>query len=748
MYANRIARWLWAVVVGCGAAAAAAQGPPPPALDFAEQLRGSGLLGEPVAGKPLKLSAQFTIVRGSREGKLAVVAEMPAGWHTYALTQQGGPGPSKLEVSASPEIQLLGPFQPDPPPKSRIVTDDRGRPIWDVPVLEHYERVTWTAPIRIGEDVDPEQQKIEVVFSGQVCQESGTCVPIFGERVAARFAGYEEPPAATGRYRSPHSHVELRGAVSPAVVRPGDGLKIAITAVPDPPYHIYALADADPRQGNKPTLIAITSSPGWPMQRPAESTAPVEGEAGQRYHESAVTWTIEVQVPKDAAAGRYSVSGWIGYQACTESTCDIPTAAAFRGTIEVGTATVAGEVPLAFDAGPSYTRVAQAAEKMQWGGGATDKAANAPWSNMPLPLVFTLAFLAGLILNVMPCVLPVIGLKIMSFVQQAGESRLRILQLNLWFSLGLLVVFWALATVPVLLNLLGRETIGWGGQFSYAPFSITLMGIVFVFALSFLGVWEVPVPGFATTGESGGVAQREGAAGAFVKGMLATVLATPCTGPLLGPVLGFAILQPPWVTYTTFTFIGLGMAFPYLLIGAFPRLIALLPKPGAWMETFKQLMGFVLLAAVVWIASFIDERYLIRSLWMLLGLALSCWIVGRVPAYAELSRKLTAWGAAVVVGALAALLAFAPLRTAVPIAALVVGGLLAIWLTMRAPSHGSWSQRLRRWGGAAALLVLAFVVAFGAQRSDELPYRPFDRVELEKLIKEGHTVLVDFTADW
>lgn len=279
----------------------------------------------------------------------------------------------------------------------------------------------------------------------------------------------------------------------------------------------------------------------------------------------------------------------------------------------------------------------------------TEKAEFASYS---LPVILGLAFVAGLILNVMPCVLPVIGLKIMSFVQQGGESRFRVFALNMWFSIGLMAVFWTLAAVAIGVGL------GWGDQFSSATFSIVLIAVVFAFALSFLGVWEVPIPGFAGGNTASKLAEKEGYGGAFTKGILATVLATPCTGPFLGPALGWAVAQPTAITLLAFSAVGLGMASPYLLIGAFPKLISFLPRPGAWMDTFKQVMGFVLLGTGVWIFSFLNDGYFVPTYWLLLALAVACWLIGLVPLTAELPQKLRAWAAGTAIVAVVAVLAF------------------------------------------------------------------------------------------
>jgi thiol:disulfide interchange protein len=258
--------------------------------------------------------------------------------------------------------------------------------------------------------------------------------------------------------------------------------------------------------------------------------------------------------------------------------------------------------------------------------------------------------LGGLILNVMPCVLPVIGLKIIAFAEQAGHSRSRVLALNLWYCAGLLSVFLVLATLAAFLN------IGWSDQFKSPTFRYVMLGGVFVMGLSFLGVWEIPIPGFASTAHTEKLQQQEGAAGAFSKGMFTTILATPCSGPFLGGVFFYALAAPWYEIYAIFTCIGLGMALPYLIVGLEPSLVKWLPKPGAWMDTFKQLMGFVMLGTGIYLFQTVQTPgNTLAVLTMLLGLAIGCWWIGQVPNYAESSDKLRAWA---VGGTLAALIGF------------------------------------------------------------------------------------------
>ena len=200
------------------------------------------------------------------------------------------------------------------------------------------------------------------------------------------------------------------------------------------------------------------------------------------------------------------------------------------------------------------------------------------------------------------------------------------------------LVFMVLAAVAVNLHL------NWGQQFQSSAFVIVMCGVVFVMALSFLGVWEIPIPGFVGSGKSAKLAAKEGAAGAFAKGVLTTVLATPCSGPYLGAVFSYALTQSPLVTYIVFASIGLGMASPYLLIGAFPALIRFLPKPGMWMETFKQFMGFVLLGTVVYLFSLLDKDLFVPVLALLVGLWAGCWWIGRHAVDGRFGPQITGLG--------------------------------------------------------------------------------------------------------
>ena len=266
------------------------------------------------------------------------------------------------------------------------------------------------------------------------------------------------------------------------------------------------------------------------------------------------------------------------------------------------------------------------------------------------------AFLGGFILNFMPCVLPVLGLKILAFVQQAGESRGRVFMLNVWYSIGLISVFMVLAALAAGVGLAAGERYGWGEQFTDVTFKITMTALVFVMALSFLGVWEIPIPGFVGTGRASDLQNKEGPTGAFCKGVFTTILATPCSGPFLGPVFGYVLKQPPYMAYCIFGAVGLGMASPYLLIGAFP-VAGPVPAQAGRVDGYLQ--------AVDGLPAVGHRRLSVQPADValrhpdddacLLGLWFACWWIGRTP-LTEPTRRAVAWCGGTAVAALVGLL--------------------------------------------------------------------------------------------
>lgn len=250
-----------------------------------------------------------------------------------------------------------------------------------------------------------------------------------------------------------------------------------------------------------------------------------------------------------------------------------------------------------------------------------------------LALIF--AFMGGMILNLMPCVLPVMSFKVMSFVKMAGQSRSLTIRHGLIFSLGVILSFWALASVMLILRTYG-QVVGWGFQLQEPLFVVILASLLFIFALSLFGLFEWGMFFASWAGQTQADKSQKsssGYTGSFFSGILATAVATPCTGPFLGSAVGFAVTLPVFQALLIFTSLGLGMCFPYLLLAAFPSFLRFMPKPGAWMETFKQLMGFLLLATVLWLmwvfSAQTDAFSLICLLTGFLCFSISAWIYGR-----------------------------------------------------------------------------------------------------------------------
>lgn len=401
--------------------------------------------------------------------------------------------------------------------------------------------------------------------------------------------------------------------------------QLDVTLYPGDGFHAYPQYDFP---GQTATTITVSSSVLGPQAIKQigvfiPNAAVHDGETinGEVYRafKGPVTWSARIELAEGVDEATLEIPIEVTGQVCTEGRCT--TFDPQQDGIVAKFGEYRNEDPVPFSS-------------MAGNGGPT-----APVISMSSLISYLgMAFLAGLILNAMPCVLPVIGLKVMSFVKQAGENRYRVLMLNLAFSAGLMVVFLLIATLAAFFGM------GWGDWLTKSlAGSIIITGVVFVFALSMLGVWEIPIPGLA----SGGGKKEDGLSGAFALGILTTILATPCTGPMLVPATAVVVGQPAWVAYLIFTSLGLGMALPYILIGIFPKLVSWLPKPGPWMDTFKQITGFILLGTVVFLlAGFSEEPrsdYLVATLTALLGIGFGCWWIGSAAYFTEKRRRQKAW---------------------------------------------------------------------------------------------------------
>jgi len=268
-----------------------------------------------------------------------------------------------------------------------------------------------------------------------------------------------------------------------------------------------------------------------------------------------------------------------------------------------------------------------------FGGAASDGAQEVPAAPAPAAAgllgTLALAFAGGLILNLMPCVFPVLGIKILGFVNQSGADRRKVTLHGIVFTAGVLVSFWVLAGLLAILRA-GGSQLGWGFQLQSPAFVFGLAAAMLAFALNLSGVFEF---GLTATGIGSQLQSKSGLAGSFLTGALATVAATPCAAPFLAPALGAALALPTAQSFAIFTVIAVGLSAPYLVLSVFPGAVGILPRPGAWMETFKQAMAFPLYATVaylVWVlAGQLQESGLLGALFGLVLVAMGVWFYGR-----------------------------------------------------------------------------------------------------------------------
>ena len=334
-----------------------------------------------------------------------------------------------------------------------------------------------------------------------------------------------------------------------------------------------------------------------------------------------------------------------------------------------------------------------------------------PAAAQPLWRMLIFAFIGGLILNIMPCVLPVIALKILGFVNEAKSEPRHVRVLGLVYALGVLVSFLGLASVVIAVKAAGHQA-GWGMQFGNPIFIVCIATLVTLVAMNLFGVFEVTLGGRALDGASQ-LASKQGKPGAFFNGVLATTLATPCTAPFLAPALGFAFSQNAGIILLIFLAVGLGLASPYVLLSWNPAWLKLLPKPGAWMEKFKIGMGFPMLATVVWHYGIAESSNGKNVLWLgvfLVTVAFAAWIFGE---FFQRGRK----------------------RRGVALA--LVGILLAA-------GYGFALERELNW----RTVVPQAAAGSLKESADGIEWQPWSAEAVAAARAAGKPVLVDFTADW
>jgi thiol:disulfide interchange protein len=322
-----------------------------------------------------------------------------------------------------------------------------------------------------------------------------------------------------------------------------------------------------------------------------------------------------------------------------------------------------------------------------------------------LARVSGLAFLGGLLLNLMPCVFPVLFIKGFSLMNSGSEERHKLRAHGYVYTAGILVSFWALVAALLALRAAG-STLGWGFQFQSPVFLALMAAMLFFIGLSLAGQFEL---GLTLTGAGGSLARKQGYAGSFFTGVLAVVVATPCTGPFMAAAIGYALSASTAVTFAIFTALALGLAAPYAALTLNPAWTRLLPRPGAWMEILKQAFSVPIFLTVIWLAWVLAQAYgaalLAALLVSFLLLAVGGWFLGRWPA--------TRWSAVV-----------------------------AAFLLLAVVALSAYAQKLADEPAAAS------TQPGSANSASSRQWQPWSADAVARFQSAGRPVFVDFTASW
>lgn len=544
-------------------------------------------------------------------------------------------------------------------------------------------------------------------------------------------------------------------------VRPGGEFTLALRLTPFDnglvKFHIYG-AEPSADFMYLPTVFAMDDAEGVSWEDAV--FPPGEEHEGQMWLIGQPVVTVKGKLAPDAALGTRTFTGKLTVSACTTEMCLPPSDIPVEWQVEVVSADYAGEIkvlspeelkqPAKVDMDRFQLPEEEAEPEAEPAAGAvTDapggidlsqlKAQAGGGKQLPLWVALLLAFAGGLLLNIMPCVLPVVSIKVISLVRNVEEDPKSVVPHGLAFSAGIIATFLAGAGVIAAIQLAGSQ-FDWGGQFQSPAFNIAMATVMFVFGLSLAGVFTIKPPKALTEGGAQ-LAEKEGYSGSFFKGVLATVLGTPCVGPFLGPALGYALTRT-WVeTLLIFALIGLGMAVPYVLMLPFiarmgrrerGQLSRKLQDSKQRLVDFERIMAFLLFITVVYLMSIIEGLMRGKAvLWMLvylIGVAFACWAWGRL---ITIRKGGIAWGLLAVV---------------------VIFG-LSLWLTiprmylnmkLAQVADTQIEDQVRELRKA---LIENGIDPAGIGASASL-WEEFSYEKLDEYAADGKTVLVDFTADW
>ena len=525
-------------------------------------------------------------------------------------------------------------------------------------------------------------------FANNSLQKSLFCITLFATLVFAQEFNMNNmsPPEASLHY-------------SAGALAKGSSVTVDIT-IPDN-WHVNANVAAD--EFLKPSSIEISAQgihfgePKWPEPLKEYSEALDLENLVFKGH-------FQIMLPIEDIDAKYdslTTSATFHYQACDNSICLAPSKVTF-GVNSTGFAKKSSLQSASLKKNDDDIQSAPETTQEHF----------AEESSAGTLILLLSALLGGIILNLMPCVLPVLSLKLFSLIKQAGESRKRLLTLGIATTAGILTSFWVLAGIVAIIKA-GGGNAGWGMQFQSAGFIAFMVVILTAFAMSFFGIFEIWLPGSATT-RMDFTSRKQGFAGAFFTGALLVLLSTPCSAPFLGTAMGFAFTTSTPVLFLFFTAAGIGLALPYMLVSAFPKVLKVFPKPGAWMVTLQKIMGVLLLATVVWLLWIVHEQagnfgVGIFAAISLLSIALSFAIGNIAPPGVAFFREVLAVGGSVIL-------------------------LFAIWFAFASPKYEDE--------------VNARFKARSVQLVTEDGWYRYTPELIEDFAKASRTVFIDATADW
>ncbi|MCA1964489.1 MAG: thioredoxin family protein [Prosthecobacter sp.] len=503
--------------------------------------------------------------------------------------------------------------------------------------------------------------------------------------------------------------VSIRIVSEVKAAAPGQVFRVAVRVDHAEHWHTYGKT-LSPGIIGKPTKLRWTLPEGWTVEElPWPPTHEVESTDGKKSegYDGVVYLPAQIK-PSGKPGDQAELSVILDALACDPKNCRPVKPDAKLTVALAASAEVDPEVAEIFAAKTSAPSAGQAMKKAPAGTASRSFVAN-----------LLLAFIGGLILNIMPCVFPVLGIKVLSVVQQAGGEKKHVLLHGLTYTAGILVCFWLLGSLVVAF---GKA---WGFQLQSPGFVFALCSFFLIFSLSMAGVFEI---GASAVGVGQDLQAREGLGGSFFSGLLAVVVATPCSAPFLGTALGYAVTLPALQALMMFSMIGLGLASPFLVMAVFPVLVSALPRPGAWMESFKQGLSFLLFGTVgflLWVLTgMVQGQPLLFAILGLVLMAMGCWIYGRwcLPHKALRTR-----------------------RTALLLAlACIAGGLWAGW-PVREEKWPEWSpEKVAELRAAGVPVYIDFTAQWCV--TCQVNKRVYKDAALKQLITDKKVVLLK--ADW